>query len=181
MTTKAPPIRLPIMLAIAAALVGCALSMLAARLTAARTRERAAEQRLVNLQQDIAELTRLRARSASMRWQPEPEGDVSAAVQLAAREAALPAGAVASTSLGQVAPLRSTGNGPHVLRRELSLSLRGIDTADLGRFLEVWHRDQPLWTPTRIDLTADLRSRDPARRYAASLTLTALYASGDGS
>ena len=75
-------------------------------------------------------------------------------------------------------PGAAGGEGLAYRRQSVRLSLAGLSPARLGRFLEAWRRDHPMWTPVRIDLQrrqGDGASEDAPGRYDATVVVAAIY------
>jgi hypothetical protein len=89
--------------------------------------------------------------------------------------AGIPADRFGSLRSESDAALPGAGQGrPAYRRQSMSVSLVRLTVAEVGEFFSEWVRTQPLWTPTRIDLT-HVRDTVVPPLYDMTLIVAATY------
>lgn len=72
-------------------------------------------------------------------------------------------------------PIPAPGSEQIIRRQTVRLTLQNLEPSELGEFLQLWKKNNPIWLPTRIDLTHSGSARSQDNRYDAVLLLSALY------
>lgn len=129
---------------------------------------------------DVQQIIELRARHETIADRKRPDQDVIARVNAVLADAG-----IASSSFGGLQSeaesgiVYGSGNARSNVRRQaVRINLNQLTIAQIGEFLARWTATQPLWIPTRIELTHS-REKDQAEhgRYTLTLVLSALYVS----
>ncbi len=175
-----PRISTPILLAIIVAALSLPIAISAQRMADAEGQLTIAHASLKTADMQRRQIIDLRDRTQVVAERKRPEHDVIARVNAALAEVGIPSrhfGAV--TSEGDSPITRGAGaggaNAGGLRRQSLRIALRDLPVPQLGAFLAEWNRTQPLWTPTRIELTHVRASAANTARYDAVLIITATY------
>jgi len=134
--------------------------------TAALSSMRAAER-------SIARLVELRGRRQTIAAEAKPEQDLIARVNTT-----LSASGISTSRMKSLTQESDRAVGPEAegLRQQsVRVVLEPVTTPELGAFLARWREEQPLWTPTRIELNHTGRRDDTVGQYTARLLLAATY------
>ncbi len=136
-----------------------------------------------------ADIVRLRGQEAQVAEQKRPEQDLVARIISAMAEAGVPS----NRHLGQVQPMAdrappgSSGGARAYMEQSVQVTLDELAPAQVGAFLSRWSASEPLWTPTRIELShhrgADRRGRGAGGdldRYDMTVLMTATYVAPKG-
>lgn len=108
-------------------------------------------------------------------WRPDQ--DVIARVNSVLAEAGIPSDRFGGLRPESDAALPSSTQGVSIYRRQsVRVTLNDLSVQQIGQFLSRWISNQPLWVPTRIELTHSGDSKNPAN-YAVSMILSATYVS----
>ena len=156
------------------------VTVAAQRVRSADAAHAQAQTQLIATTADVQLVHTLRAQRQTAAEQRRPEQDVIAQVNDTLAQAGIPAdrfGSLRPESDGAV-----EGDAAGLYRRQaLRLTLQRVTLDQVGGFLAQWRDGQPLWTPTRLELThrADTRRRraDPGAlpAFDLHLVLTAIY------
>ena len=134
------------------------------RVRAARARAELAQQRLEAALQAERDLAALRRHAPALHGTSVPSDDLAILVQLAAREAGLPAQAIAevapqeSITLPGAEGLPDSTASPGALRwkrHAVFVRLAALPLPDVGAFLHQLRASAPAWTVAQVDLRAE--------------------------
>jgi hypothetical protein len=154
------------------ALAVLSMTLSASRFYRADASLRAAGQLAQSTSDAATEIRELRSIRASVAERKPPEQDVIARIHASLTQAGLqPEKHFRSLRPESDAPLPAA---PQYRRRSVNVNLAQLDLPGLGAFLANWQRDNPLWTPTRIEF---VHVTDKARLevYDSSITFSAVY------
>jgi hypothetical protein len=156
---------------IAALILAAAAPLVAAaRLRVARADAFSAEARTYEVAADVQRLLNLRANRTTISAGRKPEQDAFARVEDTIEAID---GTARLTNLAMDSDA-AISDAPGYRRQAVSFSLAEMSVPELGRFLDRWRRDQPLWTPIAVSL-AHTRSRDVGDRFTVRITVAATY------
>ena len=126
-----------------------------------------AQQRLINEAQQII---RLRSKQQRIAEHKRPEQDVIARVNTTLAEAG-----ILPERFGGLRPESDTALPNTAYRRQsVRITLDELSIIELGAFLDQWSESQPLWTPTRLELS-HTRSKIDEDRYNIVILITTTY------
>ena len=125
------------------------------------------QERLINEAQQII---RLRSKQQRIADHKRPEQDVIARVNTMLAEAGIPPERFGGLRPEWDAALPNTA----YRRQSVRISLNELSIIELGAFLDQWSQSQPLWTPTRLELS-HARSKLDDDRYNIVILITATY------
>lgn len=175
-------VRLGLVLPAMGVAVALLLALQLRGLAAAGARRAQAEALLAGTVSMVGERARLQAAREEVSAGRRPEQDVIARVNAALGRAGVDPGAFRGQQPEADArlPRPAAGDGPLLRRQSVRLSLASLTPSQLGRFLEAWRSDHPMWSPVRIDLVrrqGDGKSGedDPPGRYDATVVVAAIY------
>jgi hypothetical protein len=153
------------LVAVAMVLFGVTRTRLATEHVEAR--DRALRQAADEAQQILT----LRSRAERVSARQRPTEDVIALVNRTLAETGAPSRRL--TDLEQESDVVIDAGPPTLRRQTVRCTLQPVTLDELGRFLALWTRDQPLWTPVRIELSHDQRESDAV--FTCRLALAAAY------
>lgn len=117
---------------------------------------------------DAMKYLRQQSKQETVATDERPQQDLTARVTRTLREANL--------NSGSLTDLRSRGGGrvagTDYTRQRYGATIEGVSMAEASRFLQLWSRDQQLWTPAQFRMTPDRRDRS---KFRLELTLDSLY------
>ncbi len=162
-------------------LVIAAMAMLLAisskRLVATQDRRQTAVTLLQSTTADAQEVMDLRSQQQQIAHAEQPENDLIARVNRTLERAGLGGenlGGLRKEANSAITS-RSGEETAEYHKQSFRLNLKSLSPAELGRFLAAWHKTQPLWTVTRIELTHQRGRRETGDKYNATIVLTAVY------
>ena len=151
------------------------------RFSDAQRQLHASEGRFAAALQQIERIESLRAQTQRIELRARPTEDVLTIVNSLLAESGIPSQHLRSfTSEGESAlePSSRHGSAIPLRRQSMRLSLQGITTPQLGRFLNTWRRTQQIWLPTRLELVHST-SREANDRYDVAVVISAVYIAED--
>jgi hypothetical protein len=169
-------LRFAILMAALAAGSALAVTLSAGRVARAESRLDGAATSLARTVEDAGRILDLRAMRQKIAERKRPDQDVIARVS-----AALAASGIPTDRFGGLRPEADAaspgavpGGGAIYRRQSVRVTLNDLTVRQIGAFLVQWSASQPLWTPTRIELT-HARTGQAAEHYTMNLLLSATY------
>ncbi|MCI0353302.1 MAG: hypothetical protein L0Z53_28110 [Acidobacteriales bacterium] len=164
-------------LGVVAGVLSLPIMLSAARLNSASSRLTTASLNLEQTIQDAQRILELRAKQQTIAEHKRPDQDVIARVNTVLAESG-----ITSDRFGGLRPEsdaavpHSKANGAAYGRQSVRITLNELSVSQVGAFLARWSQTQPLWIPSRIELTHS-RSATDAGQYTLNLLLSATYVS----
>lgn len=163
-------------------ILGGLLTVLSLPVLTSTARLKGAESQLatatLNLNQTIGDSQRileLRARQQTIAEQKRPDQDVIARVNAVLAEAGIPSDRFGGLRPESDAALPGPNqNATGYRRQSVRITLNELSVDQIGSFLSKWTQTQPLWIPSRIELTHS-RNASNAGQYSLNLLLSATY------
>jgi hypothetical protein len=149
------------------------------RMHAAGQHLTAAQAMLNQTARDVQRVADLRGKHERIAERKRPEQDVIARVNTVLAEVGIPSNRfgglrpASDTTLGSP----SAANAVQYRQQSVQVTLTELSVGQLGDFLQKWTATQPLWVPTRIELTHARQSDGSDKAYAAQIQLSATYVS----
>lgn len=168
-------VRPTILLLVLGSILGIGVSLSAKRLADARARLDGAQSSLAQTRGDINRVLELRAKRQTIAEQKRPDQDIIARVNAVLAEVGIPSDRFDGLRPESDAALPRSGDSQSSYRRQsVRVTLNDLSVTQVGEFLSRWSASQPLWIPTRIELT-HARSNSAEGRYTLNILLSAMY------
>lgn len=156
-------------------ILGIGASLSAKRLANARSRLDSAQASLTQVMTDSNRILELRAKRQTIAEQKRPDQDIIARVSAVLAEVGIPSDRFGGLRPESDAALATGGGGPTSYRKQsVRVTLNDLSVVQIGQFLSRWGQSQPLWIPTRIELTHS-RANSAEDRYTLGILLSAMY------
>lgn len=135
-----------------------------------------AEATLAQVTRDASRIIELRDKQQTIAEQKKPDQDVIARVNAVLADAGIP-----SERFGGLRPEADTAlsgatgsTSINYRTQSVRVSLNELSVSQIGEFIGHWCMTQPLWIPTRIELTHS-RNEKNADKYNMNVLLSATY------
>jgi hypothetical protein len=162
---------------VAASVFTVALLVSGKRLVNASSKLATAQAALVNTENDVERVLQLRTAKQTIAEHRRPDQDVIARVNSALAEAGIPLERFGGLRPESDTAVPGSTHGQAIYRRQsVRVALNDLTLAQIGRFLSQWYASQPLWVPTKIDLT-HFKQNSLEQGYSVTMVLTATYLS----
>ncbi len=145
----------------------------------------AATSSLAETRRLAADIVRLRGQEEQVAERKRPEQDLVSRITRAMQDA----GVSTNRHFGQIQPMAdralpgSSGAAITYMEQSVQVTLNEMAPAQIGAFLSRWSATEPLWTPTRIELSHHRGNRRGAAdldRYDITVLMTATYVATKG-
>lgn len=155
------------------------LFLQSSRLARAETTAAGAQSQLEWVEGRAREMLALRQARETVAEEERAEQDVLFEAHTVMAEAGIPRARLASLESSPDEPIAapgSAGRQQHV-RQSFQLLLTEVSLRDVGSFLGHWRVRDPLWTPTRIELTRSSRGTGAVDQCQVRIMITAIHLS----
>ena len=149
----------------------------AARLANAQSQLDGAHARLRQTITVAQRIVELRSAQQTVGEQKRPDQDVIARVNAVLAEAGIPSNQFGGLRPESDAALPNANAGGVAYKRQsVRITLNDLSVIQIGAFLSKWTESQPLWIPTRVELTHVRSGNDQTSNlYTLNLLLSAIY------
>lgn len=166
-----------VLLTIAVVLACLFLAVTSFRLFKSQSHAQLERDRTDQLRIDVAQHADLLERRASVQLGEPPQEDLLRRLHETMHASGLPSAAFSGLSTTTDEAIRTS---PGHRRKGYRLELTGLETADLGSFLDRWKQREPMWLVEGIELRRDnsrnRTNRPPVGKYSAVIRVSTIYA-----